>query len=175
VNYREEILAFRRAKDDFFRTSHDSPIPEEERRRFKGLKYFEPDEAFRVRARLVRYPKPEVLTMLTSKGTVQRFARVGYFEFELEGKKVRLQAYKSAEGNDTHLFVPFRDKTSGNETYGAGRYLDLDVSPDDRYTIDFNLAYNPYCAYSGDYICPLPPRENWLPVEVRAGEKKYHD
>jgi len=112
--------------------------------------------------------------MVTSKGTKQRFHRVGYFEFEIDGKNARLQAYRSAQREDNELFVPFRDGTSDKESYGASRYLDLDLTKDDNYVIDFNYAYNPYCAYSEDYVCPLPPRENWLDIEIRAGEKNYH-
>jgi hypothetical protein len=93
----------------------------------------------------------------------------------MEGSPVRIQAYQFAEHDDLNLFIPFRDITSGNESYGAARYLDLEVEHDDRYAVDFNYAYNPYCAYSEDYICPLPPQENWLKVPIRAGEKKYHN
>jgi uncharacterized protein (DUF1684 family) len=112
--------------------------------------------------------------MTTSKGTTQRYLRFGYFQFGLNNSQVILQAYKSADRDDDHLFVPFRDKTSGKETYPAARYLDLEIRPDDTCLLDFNYAYNPYCAYSEDYICPLPPAENWLAVDIRAGELKYH-
>ena len=164
----------RKAKDAFFATSHDSPIAHSGRNSFTGLKYFPPDIRYRVETRLQRYPKPEKIMMTTSKGTRQQFYRVGYFEFEIQGKKVKLQAYKSAEREDAELFIPFKDGTSSKESYGAARYLALEDIPDDKYTIDFNYAYNPYCAYSDDYICPLPPRENWLEIEIRAGEAKYH-
>lgn len=88
---------------------------------------------------------------------------------------MRLQAYASAERKDQSLFIPFRDPTSGKVGCVASRYLDLGVAPDDNYVLDFNYAYSPYCAYNDDYVCPLPPTENWLKVEIRTGEKKYHD
>ena len=111
----------------------------------------------------------------TSRGTRQIFNRVGYFELPIGGASIRVNAYQSAERDEPTLFVPFRDATSGNESYGAARYLDMEVEHDDEYAVDFNYAYNPYCAYSEDYVCPLPPRENWLGAPLRAGEMKYHD
>ena len=172
MSFAKSVEKWRKEKDSFFRFSDDSPIPEREN--FAGLKYFPPDERYRMKLKLQRYPNPEIVTMVTSKGTKQRFHCVGYFEFEMDGKKVRLQAYRSAERADEHLFMPFRDKTSGKDSYGAARYIDLDISSDDNYVLDFDMAYNPYCAYSDDYVRPLPPRENSLDVEIRAGEKKYH-
>lgn len=105
--------------------------------------------------------------------TRQLFNRVGRFDLSIEGKSVTLNAYQSAEKDDPSLFIPFRDSTSGNESYGSSRYLDLPVEHNDEYTVDFNYAYNPYCAYSDAYVCPLPPRENWLAVAIEAGEKEY--
>ena len=113
--------------------------------------------------------------MTTSKGTRQQFHRLGYFEFDIDGKRVKLQAYKSAERESNELFIPFRDGTSGKESYGAARYLDVEENSDNKYVVDFNYAYNPYCAYSEDYVCPLPPKENWLVLRIPAGEMKYHD
>ena len=175
MSFAKTVESRRREKDAFYRVSHDSPIPEDERRSFAGLKYFPPDERYRMKLKLHMYPNPQAVTMATSKGNEQKFYRHGYFKFEMEGKGIQLQAYRSAERMDEHLFVPFRDKTSGRESYGAARYIDLELSPDDNYILDFNVAYNPYCAYSDDYVCPFPPRENWLAVEIRAGEKRYRD
>jgi len=155
--------------------AHDSPIPHEERHDFKGLKYYPIDLGYRFRVKLNRFEKPEQITMGTSTGEVRSLLRVGYFEFPLDGKSVRLHAYGSGDPHDHSLFIPFRDKTSGKETYGAGRYIDLEEQPGDVYDLDFNLAYNPSCAYNPDYSCPLPPVENWLTVEIKAGEKKYRE
>ena len=143
--------------------------------KFAGLKYFDPDPEFRFETELRRNPVPGSVIMTTSKGTRQLFNSIGYFELSIEGGTVRLNAYQSAEKEDPSIFIPFRDATSGAESYGAARYLDLEVEHDDRYAVDFNYAYNPYCAYSEAYVCPLPPRENWLTVAIRAGERKYHD
>ncbi|MDV3277794.1 MAG: DUF1684 domain-containing protein [Nitrososphaerales archaeon] len=173
--WRRALLRFRERKDEFFRSDHDSPLGHDGQGMFAGLKYFEPDPDFRLEAKLQRYPSPDSVIMATSKGTRQLFNKVGYFELSIDGQQVKLQAYQSAEREDANIFIPFRDATSGRDSYGAARYLDLQVEHDDQYAVDFNYAYNPYCAYSEDYICPLPPQENWLKVSIRAGEKKYHD
>ncbi len=172
MTWRRALLKFRERKDEFFRAEHGSPF---NGGGFAGLKYFDPDPDFRVEAELRRSPSPQTVVMTTSKGTRQLFNTVGSFELAITGEMVRVAAYQSAEREETNLFVPFRDATSGKESYGAARYLDMEVEHDDRYAVDFNYAYNPYCAYSDSYVCPLPPRENWLAVAVRAGEKKYHD
>ncbi len=174
-NWARALTRFRAEKDRFFKTGHDSPLPPGEVSDFEGLKYFDPDPNLRFEASLQRYVNPEAVILSTSKGTRQLFNRVGYFDLTVGRKPVRVSAYQSAERDDPNLFVPFRDATSGNESYGAARYLDLDVEHDDQYAVDFNYAYNPYCAYSEDYVCPLPPQENWLDVPIRAGEKKYHE
>ncbi|MGP8124444.1 MAG: DUF1684 domain-containing protein [Nitrososphaerales archaeon] len=165
-------MRFRERKDILFRTDNDSPVVSGD---FNGLKYFDPDPGFRFETELRRNPSPGSVIMTTSKGTRQLYNSVGRFELSIEGKEVRLGAYQSAEREDLNIFVPFRDATSGDESYAAARYLDLAVEHDDSYAVDFNYAYNPYCAYSDAYACPLPPRENWLAVAIRAGEKKYHD
>ncbi|MDV3293844.1 MAG: DUF1684 domain-containing protein [Nitrososphaerales archaeon] len=173
--WKRALIKFRQKKDEFFGSDHDSPLGHGASGAFRGLRYFEPDPALRLEVKLQRYPNLSSVIMTTSKGTRQLFNKVGYFELVIGGQAARLQAYQSAEREDASIFVPFRDATSGNESYGAARYLDLEVEHNDEYAVDFNYAYNPYCAYSDDYLCPLPPRENWLPVPIPAGEKKYHD
>jgi uncharacterized protein (DUF1684 family) len=174
---KREVERLRAEKDRFFKESTHSPIPPEERASFEGLSYYayNPDLVFEVE--LDELEAPEDVVMATSVGGEEvLYNKVGYLEFEVEGQRQRLYAYQSAhehEAGRPTLFVPFRDATSGKETYGAGRYLEVEVSPSGRYVLDFNLAYNPYCAYSDAYICPLPPPENWLQVEIRAGEKSY--
>jgi hypothetical protein len=174
-DYTFAIETERREKDYWFRVSDDSPIPHAKRHGFKGLSYHPVDPKYRFRVELHVYPKQDVLTFATSKGTEQQYFRHGYFEFIVDGQTVRLNAYRPvhAHGPRVSLFAPFRDATSGKETYGAGRYLDLEGSPDGVYDLDFNRAYNPYCAYSDEYVCPLPPPENWLRVPIRAGEKTW--
>jgi uncharacterized protein (DUF1684 family) len=169
-----EVNNFRAEKDGYFRSDPDSPISHEERSRFKGLKYFPPNAAYRVKARLVRIERPDIITLTTSKGTTQPYLRYGVFNFELDGRKLRLQCYKAASNpHETSLFTPFTDETTGRETYGSGRYLDIEETGRDDYVLDFNLAYNPYCAYSENYVCPFPPKENRLSMKVLAGEKNY--
>lgn len=176
--YAKSIQLLRQEKDHWFGSDPDSPLPQALRPRFKGLDYFPPDATYRVRSKLVRLTKPEPITLVTSKGVPRPMVRYGYFEFEREGERLRLYAYKSApqaghHHQDSSLFVPFRDATSGKETYGASRYLDIEEHPGDDYVVDFNVAYNPYCAYSDDYVCPFPPKENWLTIPIRSGEKNF--
>ncbi|MDG6949994.1 MAG: DUF1684 domain-containing protein [Nitrososphaerota archaeon] len=169
------LIRFRQEKDEFFRSDPASPFPPKTRLAFLGLHYFDPDHGYRFEARLQRSPSPEGVVMGTSKGTRQLFNTVGYFDLSMGREYFRVSVYQSAERLEPSLFIPFRDATSGKESYGAARYLDLEVEHDDEYAVDFNYAYNPYCAYSDDYVCPLPPQENWLKVAVKAGERKFHD
>ncbi|HEX8221328.1 MAG TPA: DUF1684 domain-containing protein [Chloroflexia bacterium] len=175
---RRQLEAFRRQKDKFFSENPDSPILPEEKGQFSGLKYYPIDLAYRVMARLVSEPHPGIFRVQTTTGGHKEYARVGRLEFELNGQRLSLTAFMPPADEPLHgnrLFVPFRDRTSGKETYGAGRYLDLNKKATEEYVLDFNRAYNPYCAYSPYYSCPLPPGENNLPVEVRAGELMYHE
>ena len=163
-----------REKDAHFYDDPDSPIPADRRTRFKGLNYYFPDPAYRVRAGLDRYEKPEPIIVATSKGNRQAYLKHGTFTFQLQGAKLRLFVYKSVEDPFARsLFIPFSNETSGRVRYAAGRYLDLEELGGDDYELDFNMAYNPYCAYSEEYTCPLPPAENRLSVRILAGEKNY--
>lgn len=167
--WREELEDQRREKDEAFGHSPDSPIPAWERRTFKGLSYFPPDARYRIEARLVE-EKPQRLAIQRSAGDVVHYTRLGHFALHLPTGDVKLALYES----DGHAFLPFRDKTSGKQTYGAGRYLDPPELAPGRYLLDFNQAYNPFCAYNEAYSCPFPPPENWLQVAVEAGEKTFH-
>jgi uncharacterized protein len=174
ARFERELLSLREEKDSFLRSDIDSPIPLGERSNFHGLKYFPPDERFRFASKLERFDMPKPIMMATSTGTRQAYLRYGAFAFENEGRRLKLIAYKSAEDPYARsLFVPFSDQTSGRETYAAGRYLDLEEHGGDDYELDFNMAYNPYCAYSEEYTCPVPPVENKLPVSIHAGEMNY--
>ncbi len=161
----------RAAKDQDFRASPYSPIPNDERDTFTGLAYYPVDPAYRLEG-LGLSPheggESEAFLMPTSTDEMRRAWRAGTFRFELRGQPLSLVAYDLGNGS---LFVPFLDATSGTETYGAGRYLDLEPELDGTFTLDFNLAYLPYCAYSPDYSCPLTPAENRLPVRIEAGER----
>jgi len=175
--WRKEIERMRIEKDEWMRISPNSPIPHDLRHHMKDLEYFPPDPSYVFELKLNVYPNPEKLTMTTSKGKQRDYLRYGYFEFQIEGKTQKLQAYMSIpvreHQHEEQLFVPFRDSTSGKESYGAARYIDMELIPSAEFVLDFNLAYNPYCAYSDDYVCPFPPQENWLQVPIMAGEKNF--
>ena len=176
TDWRAQLEAQRREKDNFFALHLQSPIPMSQRRQFTGLAYFPVDPAYRFELQLHEHQLKEATEVADTGGNVRRLLRWGEFRFELEGQQCTLQAYKD-DPEDERLFVPFRDETSGKETYGAGRYLDLEprrhLTVGDKWVVDFNDAYNPWCAYSEEYVCPFVPPENWLTVPVRAGEKKY--
>jgi uncharacterized protein (DUF1684 family) len=166
----------REQKDDYFGNDPHSPIPPDERADFDGLDYYPIDEDYRFEVELQRYEDPDTVTVGTSTGGEQTYLEWGEFAVEIDGQPVAIRAYKS-DPDDDRLWVPFRDETSGEETYGAGRYLDLESDnhlSDGKWILDFNEAYNPTCAYSDRYECPLPPTENWLEVRIEAGERDYH-
>lgn len=171
-DYPRSLLEARAAKDEMLRTAGDSPIPPDRRQSILPLSYFSPDPSYRVPATLSPDPQAgRVVQMLTSTGQMRPNQVIGLLEFTLGGQRLKLRAFAEEGSNGARLFVPFSDATSGQETYGAGRYLDLDRTTTGIYVLDFNTAYNPYCAYNPAYDCPVPPKENKLPVSVRAGEK----
>ena len=168
---------FREEKDTLFRESPESPLPSEDKERFSQLRYFPVDLRLKFTGPIHTYSDPDRIEMLTTTGKLREFHVAAYFPFVIDGQRHRLQLYRAVEthpGHEPSYFVPFRDLTNGKETYGAGRYIDIPINEeDDVYTLDFNLAYNPYCTYSPEYSCPIPPRENHLKVAVRAGEMNY--
>jgi uncharacterized protein (DUF1684 family) len=174
VEYKDAVEGFRLDKDEFFRTMPGSPIPEAERATFAGLPYFPVDEAM-VFEGLPLEPytgdEPSNFQIPTSDGKLRPAHRAGVLGFELDGAPRQLTAYTFDGGDGESLFVPFLDRTSGTETYGAGRYLDLEPEDDGTYTLDFNLAYHPSCVYDIKFSCPLTPAENRLPVRIEAGER----
>lgn len=174
--WKELLEMERKQKDTFFSIHPQSPLPMEEREGFKGLDYYPPDLNYRFELILHEHPEKKSIKMSYTKGEEQEFLRWGEFRFNIGGKDHVLQAYKIGPDED-RLFVPFRDTTSGKETYGAGRYLDLEpeiqLTADGKWILDFNRAYNPWCGYSENYTCPFVPPENWLEMPIRAGEKNY--
>ncbi len=154
------------------RTSPESPVPAERRGTFAPLVYFPVDEQYRVPAALTVSRDDSVIEMSTSTGNPRRMRRIGTLAFRLKGQALTLTAF--AEADDTQLyrlFVPFGDLTNGTETYQGGRYLDLDRTASGVYDLDFNRGYHPFCVFNPSYECPVPPRENRLPLPIRAGEK----
>lgn len=165
-----ELTRFRQAKDAFF-VSPDSPLTPVQRKDFRGLKYYSENPALRLRLPLDENVKHERVTMDVSTGGRRQYVRAGKMHFTVNHQSVELTVFRDDHG----LFVPFRDATNQDETYAAGRYLEPEQDSTGNLRIDFNLAYNPYCAYNEQFSCPLPPRENWLNVRFEAGEKRFHD
>lgn len=154
------------------RESSDSPVPAEKRATFAPLPYYDIDPAYQVPAALKVAPGDQVLELPTSTGLRRKMKKIGTLSFTLKGQPLSLSAFVDASTNDVRsLFVPFGDLTNGTETYPGGRYLDLDRTATGIYDLDFNRAYHPFCVFNAEYDCPYPPRENRLPVAVRAGER----
>lgn len=143
---------------------------------YKGLKYFPPDLSYRYELPLTPNPKPEIVTIMSTRGNQRRAERVGWFDFLVSTTPMRLEAVRLLEPgvgeNDLGIF--FRDVTTGKESYELGRYVDVKKLPDGKFLLDFNFTYNPACAYSDHYNCPIPPKANVLPVAIRAGEMDSH-
>jgi uncharacterized protein (DUF1684 family) len=177
ISYADAIRRYRADKDAYFRTGQGSPVPAEGRLAFPGIPYYPVDESF-VADGIVLEPyrgsDPVRFEIPTTDGRLRPAVRAGEFRFELMGSQQRLTAYRIADAHgetDDGLFVPFLDATTGTETYGAGRYLDLEQDDDGTWTLDFNLAYHPSCVYDPRFSCPLTPSENRLGVRVTAGER----
>jgi uncharacterized protein (DUF1684 family) len=170
-NYADEVAAARAVKDKFFSEDEESPIPEDKRSTLLPLPYYPVDPSYSVPAVLKLSVERPVFEMPTSTGTLRRYQLVGAIEFTLEGQPMSLGAFVPEGEEIGSLFVPFADLTTGSETYAAGRYLDIPPTVTGFYALDFNQAYNPYCAYNASYECPYPPSSNRLKVPIRAGEK----
>jgi uncharacterized protein (DUF1684 family) len=176
ANQEQQVLEWRKERDAFFKNHQRSPLSLKEKKIFKGLKYYPFDQQYAFTGPLERFilhinnPK-YYATFLTNKGTNKRYIRYGKFHFRLDGKEYTIEIYKSILSD--MLFIPFKDKTNGKETYEGGRYIDAEILPDYKMVLDFNKAYNLSCAYNEKFVCPLPPRENMLDIEIRAGEKKF--
>lgn len=174
--WRNEIEAQREQKRQQFRESGHSPLPSAMRgEQFPGLDYYDPDPEYRFVLSLSEHDDPERITVETTADGEQTYLRWGEFRFELDGERYTLQAYRPDQQTD-RLWVPFRDATNGDETYGAGRYIDLEFDHHrtaDGWVLDFNTAYNPTCAYNYAYECPMVPTDNWLDVRIEAGERDF--
>jgi uncharacterized protein (DUF1684 family) len=164
-------IALAREQKDAQLQQDTEPVPAPLKSKLLPLEYFPINEVYSVPAGLKTLAKFEPVDLVTSTGSIDKYERVGHLEFTLQGQPLKLTAYVPAGQPVTRLFVPFSDMTTGEETYSTGRYLDLDRTGSGLYQIDFNLAYNPYCYFSTKYICPLPTKENRLPVRIEAGEK----
>jgi uncharacterized protein len=171
--YASEIEKERKMKDQFMARHPESPFIIGEAAGFHGLRYFPVDPSYRIAATLERKELPGEASLRTNRGGELTCRYVGDMRFRVEGRELRLRVFHAGEQVGPSVFIPFRDATCGAESYPSGRYLILQLTEDDRYTLDFNLAFNPYCAYTERFECGLPPPENDLPVSIRAGEQAW--
>jgi uncharacterized protein len=171
-----DVQRFRQIRDKGFRDPALTPLLRADFLNFKGLEYFANDAKFALRAKFEKTADAQFFMMPTTAGTTRKYFKYGVLTFELEGKSLSLNVYRSevsAARNDL-LFVPFKDLTNGRETYGAGRYLNLDPPAGAEVRLDFNFAYNMSCAYGREeFSCTIPPKENFLQIEIKAGEKSF--
>lgn len=172
--YIERVEKERDRQFKYLKYNMESPLTEPQKRELERLEFYAVDPAFLVKARIEPIESKKMIEVPLTDGSVEKYVRHSFAVFELEGKELRLLLLQAADESDKrNFFLAFADVTSGEETYGGGRYLNLRQDGQRSITIDFNLAYNPYCAYNPDYACPIPPRENILEVPIRAGEKNY--
>lgn len=170
----QRVVKWIKERDAFFKNHERSPLSTKDKKNFNGLKYYPFNDHYVFCGPIERYilhinnPK-YYATFLTNKGTNKRYLRYGRFHFALDGKQYTVEIYKSILSD--MLFFPFKDKTNGKETYEGGRYIDAEILADYKMVLDFNMAYHPSCSYNEKFVCVLPPRENMLDVEIRAGEK----
>ncbi len=168
--YESKLQQFRENRNLFFKNSPESPIDRDLKPQFEGLAYFPANEAFVCEATLARIPRPDTLRMLMTNGTFQRMVKLGTVTFTLQQRLYSLTAFRTPEAiANSELFIPFTDLSSGNSTYGGGRYLN--VAMQEPLVLDFNYAYHPDCLYNDGFACPIPPSENRIDVEIAAGER----
>ena len=176
----EQAQSFQDKMNLDFADERTSPLSEQDLVDFKGLEFFPINSKFKVTAQLERVENGRTFTMKTTTDRLPTYKLYGIASFELQGQSYSLEIYqnqdliKDPEYKD-YLFLPFTDETNGEESYGGGRYLDLEIPEEDFIVIDFNMAYNPYCAYNADFSCPIPPRANHLETEILAGVKSWKE
>lgn len=171
-----EISDFQKELNDQYFSKKDSPLSKKERKAFKGHAFYDIDLNYCVEAEFIFIEKEDTVEMGTSAGNTKLYRPYAKLRFRIGEEMCELTAYQSLVLRETieyksYIFLPFRDATSGTETYGGGRYLDLIIPKGDKITLNFNLAYNPYCAYTTGYNCTIPPAENTLKIAIRAGLK----
>ncbi|AXP81857.1 hypothetical protein CJ739_2791 [Mariniflexile rhizosphaerae] len=169
---------FQRELNAEYKDATTSPLKDKDRKHFEGLDFFKFDAAYVVNAKFERFPNEKPFEMKTSTERRPIYVKYGELSFELKGKRHKLNIYQNLgliekEGYEDYLFLPFSDETNGLESYGGGRYIDARIPKGDTMEIDFNKAYNPYCAYNDKYSCPIVPRENYLKTRIEAGVKAF--
>ena len=162
---------------EWYKNDPDSPFNKKGKVEFHALKYFDVDPSFVYQSKLHEYEQKDTVIIYGTKGEPRQTVRFGYVKFNKEKKDYKLNVYESVYDSAKYYSIWFTDKTTNETTYGVGRYLHFDKEddPDHLYTIDFNLAFNPYCAYTSNYSCAIPTKEDYIDLAVEAGEKKFHD
>lgn len=172
--YKQRVMQHRASVTYTFLNKSTSPLPADAINTFKGLSYFEVDPQYLLEASFTPLANKEFFGMPHTMNRTYPYKEAGTLSFELEGQHLQLMAYQreGEKGDTLNLFIPFTDLTSGQETYGGGRYMDVKAAAKQgKVWVDFNMAYNPYCAYNAEYSCPIPPKQNHLPVAIKAGER----
>ena len=174
----EHAKAFLKQINSEYANPKESPLLKEDIKNFRSLEFYPIDLAYCVQAKLVRTPDEKPFNMPTTTERKPRYRKYGELHFTLKGKQCKLDVFQSIdliklEEYKDYLFLPFTDLTSGNGSYGGGRYIDLKIPESDTIMVDFNTAYNPYCAYNHKYSCPIPPEQNDIMLEIRAGVKEF--
>ena len=177
--YDKSFTPFQKEMNEFFKDASISPLKEKDLKNFKGLDFFAFDSTYVVNATLTRTPDEKSFKMKTTTDRLPEYIKHGVVTFDLFDKSYSLNIYRNLdivnkEGYKDYLFLPFLDNTNGVDSYGGGRYIDLDLTEEDNLVIDFNSAYNPYCTYNEKYSCPIVPRENYLPTEIKSGVKNFN-
>ncbi|HMC02294.1 MAG TPA: DUF1684 domain-containing protein [Flavobacteriaceae bacterium] len=180
---KEPILGeteFQREMNAEFKDATTSPLKDKDRKHFKGLEFFDVDSTYVVEANFKRTPEEKPFKMKTTTDRLPVYVKYGEATFVLKGKTFKLNIYQNQdlitkEGYEDYLFLPFLDQTNGVASYGGGRYVDARIPEEDTMIIDFNKAYNPYCAYNDKYSCPIVPRVNYLPIKIEAGVKAFDE
>jgi uncharacterized protein (DUF1684 family) len=177
-DYTNKLKQERENKDWEMKYDQHSPFKVDTSARYAPLKYFESSAEFIFKSILFRYNDQDTVSVFGTKGEERKAIKTGYVILNYNGKKYNLNIYKSfsREGQE-YYSIWFTDQTTGKESYHVGRYIDFEIDPNPgfEYTIDFNRAYNPYCAYSDKFTCPIPRKEDHLDFEIRAGEKNFHE
>ena len=171
--YLTELKAERKENNKYF-AGKGSPLLEEDRAEFVSLNFYPINKSFKVSCDFERIQQLDTVVMATSTEREVTMLDYGIYHFTLGEKKASLHGYYNIEDPDSTLFIPFNDLTNGEETYGGGRYLDVPIPESNKASLDFNKAYNPYCAYNYKYSCPVPPEVNKLSLAIIAGEKVFH-
>jgi len=171
-----ELKRHRETKDSLFQYAEWTPLSKEDRENFHGLVYFPIDLSQRFKGPIIEYESTILDTIRETKGDLRPAIKYGFFPFQYKNRELKIQIYKilsDAPQSTEYLFMGFTDETTGKETYGAGRYINPIKKGENIYIVDFNLAYNPYCAYNKKYSCAIPPDENHFNFSIFAGEKIY--